>query len=81
MAFTWGRGDTPKEGGTLDTWTKCKGVKVHIPLDSLQSDVEAKCSTQKRKSDFPDLNKAKLKQAKLMPVVCLHSSGSGYNSK
>ena len=38
VAFTWGKGSVPKEGGTLDTWMKCKGRKVHIPLDSLLSD-------------------------------------------
>eukprot|EP00731_Ephydatia_muelleri_P036089 Em0200g8a len=38
VAFTWGKGSVPKEGGTLNTWMKCKGRKVHIPLDSLLSD-------------------------------------------
>ena len=60
VAFTWGEGDIPKEGGTLDTWTKCKGRKVHIPLDSLQLDVEVKSSTRKRKSDVPHLKQSKL---------------------
>jgi len=33
MAFTFGEGDTPKAGGTKDTWDKCKAeYKVHIPL-------------------------------------------------
>ena len=35
LAFTWGSGDVPKEGGTMDTWSKCKGVKYHVPLESL----------------------------------------------
>lgn len=35
LAFTWGSGDVPKEGGTMDTWSKCKGSKYHIPLESL----------------------------------------------
>ena len=35
LAFTWGSGDVPKEGGTMDTWSKCKGRKYHVPLESL----------------------------------------------
>ena len=37
IAFTWGDSfEQPKKGGTLDTWTKCNGKKVHIPLLSLK---------------------------------------------
>ena len=36
VAFTWGEGSEPKKGGTLDTWQKCAGRKVHIPLQSLE---------------------------------------------
>lgn len=32
LAYTFGQGSTPEDGGTKDTWDKCKGVKVHIPL-------------------------------------------------
>ncbi len=35
IAFTWGDADVPKKGGTRDTWDKCKGRKIHIPLGSL----------------------------------------------
>lgn len=36
IAFTWGDDEkAPKEGGTLDTWNKCNGRKVHIPLRTL----------------------------------------------
>lgn len=35
IAYTWGTGDKPKDGGTLNTWSKCKSKKVHIPLSSL----------------------------------------------
>ena len=35
LAFTWGSGDVPKEGGTMDTWSKCKGKRYHVPLESL----------------------------------------------
>jgi hypothetical protein len=36
IAFTWGDGDTPKDGGTADTWRKSKSKwKVHVPLKSL----------------------------------------------
>ena len=38
IAFTWSESGTPKKGsGTYDTWKKCKGTKVHIPLTSLVS--------------------------------------------
>jgi len=34
LAFTWGSGDVPMEGGTMDTWKKCRGRKYHVPLES-----------------------------------------------
>ena len=34
LAFTWGSGDVPMEGGTMDTWKKCGGVKYHVSLES-----------------------------------------------
>ncbi len=34
IAFTWNM-FYPKYGGTGDTWSKCKGVKKHIPLSVL----------------------------------------------
>lgn len=38
LAFTWGEGDVPKDGGTKDTWDKAKlfkGTQLHVPLISL----------------------------------------------
>ena len=35
VAFTWGEGDKPKPGGTLQTWRLCKGQKVHISYTTL----------------------------------------------
>ena len=35
IAFTWGDTDIPKKGGTRNTWDKCQGRKIHIPLSSL----------------------------------------------
>lgn len=35
IAFTWSDGDRPVRGGTLDTWKKCKGKKVHVSLAGL----------------------------------------------
>ena len=37
IAFTWGDSDIPKNGGTRDTWDKCQGRKIHIPLSSLMT--------------------------------------------
>ena len=52
VAFTWGEGSVPKKGGTLDTWGKCKGKKVHIPFSSLNDySLVCKCSPKKRKYD------------------------------
>lgn len=31
LAFTWNI-DKPEDGGTLDTWTKCRGIRHHISL-------------------------------------------------
>jgi hypothetical protein len=36
LAFTWAVGDTPSDGGTLDTWNKCKAPKLHVQLNSLK---------------------------------------------
>jgi len=39
LAFTWGEGDVPKDGGTKDTWDKAhqfEGTRLHIPLISLK---------------------------------------------
>ena len=36
IAFTWGNGDIPKDGGTLDTWNKSNGKKIHVSLNSLK---------------------------------------------
>tara|TARA_R110002126_G_scaffold106240_1_gene241098 strand:+ start:244 stop:717 length:474 start_codon:yes stop_codon:yes gene_type:complete len=36
LAYTWGEGDVPKDGGTKHTWDhSTASVKVHIPLSSL----------------------------------------------
>lgn len=32
LAYTFGQGDVPTDGGTKDTWDKCKGMKLHVPL-------------------------------------------------
>ena len=34
LAFTWGSGDVPMEGGTMDTWKKSRGRKCHVSLQS-----------------------------------------------
>ena len=46
LAFTWGNGDVPKEGGTMDTWSKCNGRKHHVSLESLE------VSPRKRKLEW-----------------------------
>jgi len=35
IAFTWSDGDVPKDGGTANTWKKCRSRKLHIPLSSV----------------------------------------------
>lgn len=36
LAFTWAEGTEPKKGGgTHNTWEKCRGRRLHIPLSSL----------------------------------------------
>lgn len=32
LAYTFGEGDVPADGGTKDTWDKCQGKKTHITL-------------------------------------------------
>ena len=39
IAFTWSESDsTPKDGGTLDTWKKCRGRKLHVRLSLLKDE-------------------------------------------
>ncbi|KAJ3390625.1 hypothetical protein HDU84_007176 [Entophlyctis sp. JEL0112] len=40
IAFTWSDGNSPAKGGTLDAWKKCKGLRVHVRLRSIQSIAE-----------------------------------------
>tara|TARA_Y100000310_G_scaffold13493_1_gene13718 strand:- start:3101 stop:3709 length:609 start_codon:yes stop_codon:yes gene_type:complete len=35
LAYTWGEGDVPADGGTRHTWNLAKGERFHIPLSSL----------------------------------------------
>lgn len=36
LAYTFGIGDCPADGGTLDTWNKCQGEKTHVSLPYLR---------------------------------------------
>ena len=37
LAFTWGEGKVPKDGGTKHTWDNSKApVKIHVPLRTLE---------------------------------------------
>jgi len=36
IAFSWGTDpNMPEDGGTKDTWNKCRGRKVHVPIHTL----------------------------------------------
>lgn len=35
IAFTWGEGDAPRDGGTLHTWRMIPSPKIHYPIGSL----------------------------------------------
>jgi hypothetical protein len=35
LAFTFGKGNEPATGGTLDTWNKCQGERLHVSLPYL----------------------------------------------
>ena len=60
IAFTWGDTDIPKKGGTRNTWDKCQGRKIHIPLSSLmiqstpKQEVEHVTDFSQCKRSFPD---------------------------
>lgn len=32
LAYTFGRGPEPADGGTKNTWGLCNGIRVHVPL-------------------------------------------------
>ena len=36
ISLTWGRGNVPTSGGSLDQWTKCSAPKMHISLHTLK---------------------------------------------
>ena len=60
LAFTWGSGDVPMEGGTMDTWKKCRGRKYHVPLESFGVSPRKR----KRQTDIRDIM-SRSKQKKL----------------
>lgn len=35
LAYTFGEGDVPADGGTRDTWDQCRGKRIHVPLPIL----------------------------------------------
>jgi hypothetical protein len=36
IAFSWGTGSAPTDGGTYDTWKKCKArIKIHVSLQDI----------------------------------------------
>lgn len=35
IAYTFGEGEIPADGGTLNTWNRARGAKLHVPLGSL----------------------------------------------
>jgi hypothetical protein len=41
IAFTWGK-EQPEAGGTLDTWKKACGEKVHVSLGELEAEIITK---------------------------------------
>ena len=47
VAFSWSnKEEAPTKGGTLDTWSKCRGRRVHIPLSSLETECEVETHQQ-----------------------------------
>lgn len=36
LAFTFGQGNVPADGGTKDTWDQCKGARLHLSLPILE---------------------------------------------
>lgn len=35
LAYTFGKGEEPLDGGTKNTWDLCKGARMHIPLPTM----------------------------------------------
>lgn len=35
IAYTFGEGEEPADGGTKDTWNKCQGIRIHVTLPKL----------------------------------------------
>lgn len=40
LAYTWGIGKEPADGGTKNTWDQVVGRKVHVSLDNLLKEVQ-----------------------------------------
>lgn len=86
IAFSWSEGEAPKKGGTLDTWNKCTGNTLHIPLSLLKESAskpryyqehehEQDCSfSSEELHDLPPTTQAKLNQ--LQPAGGLPGSVS-----
>jgi hypothetical protein len=39
LAFTFGKGEVPKDGGTRHTWDRCEGkLRIHVPINQFIDD-------------------------------------------
>jgi hypothetical protein len=52
IAFTWSDGKAPAKGGTLDTWRKCTGRKIHISISKLMIETQTQQQSGKQKQDI-----------------------------
>lgn len=41
VAYTFGDGDTPADGGTKNTWDQITGNRVHVPIQNLKAEIAA----------------------------------------
>jgi hypothetical protein len=52
FAFSWSDSGHPEKGGTLDTWNKFSGMRLHIPIRSLvvtpETAVSAKAAVEEK---------------------------------
>lgn len=41
VAYTFGDGDTPADGGTKNTWDQITGQRTHVPIQNLKAEIAA----------------------------------------
>jgi hypothetical protein len=67
IAFTFGEGNTPADGGTLNTWNQCHAkIKIHISLKDVKEgkDFQALQESENNNDEFDEFWNPTIKKSK-----------------